>query len=79
MSDDKKKRFLNALLEASEAVLEKDHPNPNRIGCPGRAVLGELANFSEERVPVEADVIRHITECYPCFLELRGMRLRRKS
>jgi len=79
MHDDSKKKFLKELLEASETVLQKDHPNPNRIGCPGPAVLRQLADFSEEHVPVETDVIRHITECFPCFRELREMRLRRKA
>ena len=74
MSEHSKKKFLKELMEASEAVLQKDYPNPNRIGCPGHAVLWMLANFSEEHVPVEADVIRHVAECYPCFHELREMR-----
>lgn len=78
MFDDSQKKFFKELLQASEAVLEKDHPNPNRIGCPGRAILEQLANFSEEHVPVDADVIRHITECFPCFHELRQMRIGRK-
>jgi len=76
---DSKKKFLKELLEASETVLQKDHPNPNRIGCPGQAVLQQFADFSGEHVPVEATVIRHIAECYPCFRELREMRLRRKA
>lgn len=79
MPGDSKKKFLKALLDASETVLQKDHPNPNRIGCPGQAVLEELASFSEEHAPVDADAIRHISECYPCFRELRDMRLRRKA
>ena len=79
MFDDPKKKFLKELLEASEAVLEKDHPNPDRIGCPGGAVLEQLANFSEEHVPVDAEVIRHINECHPCFHELREMRRKRKT
>jgi hypothetical protein len=79
MFDDPKNKFLKELLQASEVVLKKDHPNPNRIGCPGSAVLERLANFSEEDVPVQADIIRHITECFPCFHELREMRLKRKA
>lgn len=79
MSNDSKKKFLKHLLEVSETVLEKDHPNPNRIGCPGHAVLEQLAHFSEEHITVEAEVIQHITECFPCFRELRAMRLKRKA
>ena len=77
MADDSKKKFLKELLEASEAVLQKDHPNPNRIGCPGQATLQQLADLSG--VLVEADVIRHVAECYPCFRELREMRLKCKA
>ena len=79
MFDGSKKKFLKELLQASEAVLQKDHPNPNRIGCPGQTVLEQLENFSEEHVSVEVDVIRHISECYPCFRELREIRLRQKG
>ena len=79
MLDDSKKKFLQELLAASETVLRKDHPNPGRVGCPGQAVLAELASLSEEHVPVEPDVIRHVTECFPCFRELREMRRQRKT
>jgi hypothetical protein len=78
MLDDSKKKFLKGLLEASESVLRQDHPNPNRLGCPSASVIEQLASFSEENVPVDAEVIRHVTECYPCFRQLRELRLSRR-
>jgi hypothetical protein len=77
MSYNSKEQFLKKLMQASESVLEKDHPNPNRIGCPGHTVLKQLAEFSEGQVRVELDVIRHVAECFPCFHELRELRLSR--
>jgi hypothetical protein len=79
MHDDSKKKFLKELLAASETVLQKDHPNPNRVGCPDHAVLQRLADFSEEQIAPEPDVIRHVTECFPCFRALREMRRQRKT
>ena len=78
MFDDPKKKFLRELLAATETILQKDHPNPNRIGCPGHAVLQQLADFSEGQIAPEPDVIRHVSECFPCFRELREMRRQRK-
>lgn len=79
MADDKKEEFLTELLRSSESVLEKDYPNPGRVGCPGNAALQQLADFSEDHPPVELDVVRHVAECYPCFFELREMRRKRQA
>lgn len=76
---DSKKKLLKELLEASERALQQDHPNPNRIGCPPPSVIEALAAFSEGDVTFEAEVIQHVTECYPCFHQLRELRLRRRQ
>jgi hypothetical protein len=39
------KKFQD-LLSALETVLQQDHPNPNRVGCPPRSTLERLAQFS---------------------------------
>jgi hypothetical protein len=65
---------LKDLLAASEKVLQEDHPNPNREGCPERAVLERLADFSVEDEPFDPPVLLHIAECFPCFNELRQLR-----
>jgi hypothetical protein len=65
---------LNKLLAASEQALRDDHPNPNREGCPERAVLEQLADFSTDDSPFDPAVLQHIAECFPCFNELRQLR-----
>lgn len=65
---------LNDLLAASEKALREDHPNPNREGCPGRAVLEQLATFSTDDSPFDPAVLQHVAECFPCFNELRQLR-----
>jgi hypothetical protein len=42
-------------------------------------VLQQLADFSEKEIAPEPDAIRHVTECFPCFRELREMRRQRKA
>lgn len=68
---------LNELLAASEKVLQEDHPNPNREGCPDRAVLEQLAGCTKDESPFDPAVLRHIAECFPCFSELRRLRTSR--
>lgn len=62
------------LLSALEIVLQQDHPNPNRVGCPPFSTLERLARFSSDDLPVEQTILMHITECYPCAEELRRLR-----
>ena len=72
-----KKISLKELLAASEAVLREDHPNPNREGCPDRAVLERLAVFPIDDTRPEPAILLHISECFPCFNELRQLRIAR--
>src|SRR6202000_2470416 len=47
----------------------RDYPNPERKGCPGGAVLKELAERPLDR-PVEDDPHwKHITHCSECYRE----------
>jgi hypothetical protein len=71
------KKFQD-LLAALETVLQQDHPNPNRVGCPSHSTLERLAQFSSgDDVPADETVLMHITECYPCAEELRRLRTTR--
>ena len=80
MSDRSDKKIsLKELLAASEEVLQQDHPNPNRDGCPERSVLERLAAFSTADPSFDPAVLQHIAECFPCFEELRQMRAMRKD
>jgi hypothetical protein len=65
------------LLSALETVLQQDHPNPNRVGCPPRSTLERLAQFFGGDLPVDQSVLMHITECYPCAEELKRLRAAR--
>jgi hypothetical protein len=52
----------------------KEYPNPERKGCPGEAVLNELAAR-----PLEEDIEahqgwHHVTHCSECYREFLGFR-----
>jgi hypothetical protein len=53
--------------------LSRDFPNPQRIGCPGLAVL---RNIALHRMPLsEADPwLDHLGSCSPCFQEFSQIR-----
>jgi hypothetical protein len=55
-------RLKNAIQDA----ILRSFPNPERKGCPGAAVVREVA---ARREPVEDDAFQHITHCSPCYKE----------
>lgn len=67
------KRFLKRLEQAAL----HEHPNPERIGCPGPEFLKQLAE-SHRSVPIDDPRIDHIGECSPCFLEFSELRAARR-
>jgi hypothetical protein len=53
------------------------YPNPDRIGCPGRAALEEVASLPlSSRHPLFQD---HIGHCSPCLAELLEIRRQKHS
>jgi hypothetical protein len=54
-----------------EQLLLTAYPNPERKGCPGRAVLENLAN--QERDQNDPNWY-HIWHCSPCFAEFKELR-----
>lgn len=53
--------------------LLKEFPNPNRIGCPGLAVLKRIA--SQELPLSEAERwLDHLGSCSPCYADFRKLR-----
>lgn len=66
------RRFLKRLEQAAL----REHPNPERIGCPGPEFLKQLAE-NHRSVPIDDPRIDHIGDCSPCFLEFSQMRARR--
>jgi len=72
------RRFLGALGRC----LLKEFPNPDRVGCPGSAVLKRIAS-REMPISDPEKWLDHLTSCSPCygdFLKLqtvyRGRRTR---
>jgi hypothetical protein len=53
-----------------DEVFSRANPNPNRVGCPGRDVLTELAL---KKRPVSDPSYDHLAECSPCFQEFRAL------
>src|SRR5947207_5601901 len=61
-------KFDRLKKQLQDSIL-KDYPNPERRGCPGDAVLRELAARPLDR-PVEDDPHwQHITHCSECYGE----------
>src|SRR5260221_2182659 len=63
------KRILDLLNKG----LSRDFPNPQRIGCPGTAILKSIAFH---KLPLaEADLwLEHFSSCSPCFQEFSEIR-----
>jgi hypothetical protein len=63
------KRILDLLNKG----LSRDFPNPQRIGCPGTAILKSIALH---KLPLaEADPwLEHFSSCSPCFHEFGEIR-----
>jgi hypothetical protein len=62
------------LIDALEAIVHRDFPNPQRVGCPGRDSLVGLAAC--RRDAQSGLILAHIRQCAPCFDELKELRRR---
>ena len=60
------------LIEAFRAMVHKEFPNPQRIGCRGHDALMKLASGSEN--PEFTSILAHVRQCAPCFDELKQLR-----
>lgn len=60
------------LMDAFEYVVHRDFPNPERVGCPGREVLAQLASLPWDSKL--SHLLAHIRKCAPCFDELKQIR-----
>lgn len=54
-----------------DEVFGRGNPNPDRIGCPSHDVLVALAR--RER-PIGDPAYDHLSECSPCYLEVRALK-----
>ena len=55
------------------------YPNPQRAGCPGSAVLDEVASAP---IPFKHPAYEHVKRCSPCLkemLDLRGAKIRSRQ
>jgi len=61
------------ILDLLNRGLSRDFPNPQRIGCPGAAILKSIALH---KLPLaEADSwLEHFSSCSPCFQEFSEIR-----
>jgi methionine-rich copper-binding protein CopC len=65
-SDD---QFRILQREIREAI-RRNHPNPERIGCPGTDTLRRMAAAA---APPSDPGYSHVMECSPCYEELMGL------
>jgi hypothetical protein len=66
---------LQEMLELSDDALldtiySSVEPNPDRVGCPPREALGELAVRTR---PLSDPLWDHVMECAPCRIDVREM------
>ena len=59
-----------------EDVYLNAHPNPERVGCPGRDILRRLAT---KEMPISHPAREHIARCSPCFQEFREIQREMKA
>ena len=57
------------LLRILRQTSLKGFPNPERKGCPETEVLKTLA-LDPEKISATDPLIKHVTQCSPCFAEM---------
>jgi hypothetical protein len=68
-----RKEELDDLIAAFGRRVHEEHPNPERVGCPGRPELTMLV--SESATLPSGSVLEHVRQCAACLDELKGLRL----
>ncbi len=67
---------LDDLIAAFGRQVHEEHPNPERVGCPGRPALTGLAAQEEALAP--GSIVDHVRQCAACLDELREIRMSMK-
>ena len=71
-----RKQELDDLIAAFECAVHENHPNRERVGCPGTPALTTLA---KESATLQSDsILEHIRNCAACLDELKELRLATK-
>lgn len=80
-SDESLEAQFDRLKKQLQDTIFKDYPNPERKGCPGEAVLKELAERPLYETPEGNPAWHHVTHCAECYREFLDLReeVRRKS
>ena len=68
-----RKEELDDLIAAFGRRVHEEHPNPERVGCPGQPVLTTLAK--ESGTLCSNSILEHIRNCARCLDELKELRL----
>jgi hypothetical protein len=61
------------ILDVLERGLSREFPNPDRIGCPGSAVLRGIASHKLRLAEVH-QWLDHLSACTPCYQEFTELR-----
>jgi len=71
-----RKEELDDLIAAFDRLVHAEHPNPQRVGCPGPTALASLA---KDPGTLETEpILDHVRQCAACLDELRNLRMPRK-
>lgn len=76
MQDDSADQIFEELQDIVQQAILREFPNPERKGCPGPAVLRELANRPR---PTRDAAWEHVTHCSPCYGEFLDLRTQVKA
>ena len=76
MQDDSADQIFEELQDIVQQAILREFPNPERKGCPGPAVLRELANRPR---PTRDAAWEHVTHCSPCYREFLDLRAQVKA
>jgi hypothetical protein len=58
-----------------QKAVQASYPNPERKGCPGAEVLGDLAARSARHEDIDEDQRwKHVIHCGPCYAEYLELR-----
>jgi hypothetical protein len=71
MPDHSPDQIFEEFRDIVQQTILTEFPNPERKGCPGSAVLKELAN---RPVPVRDAAWEHVMHCSPCYREFLEFR-----
>ena len=66
-----RKEELDDLISAFDRLVHHEHPNPERVGCPGSPALARL---TREPGSMGTDsVLDHVRQCSACLDELKEL------